>query len=107
MVESSILERWLDLGADLLRLPATRPEVAAGGRVHRARNVAREDDALTLSALPSLFFFTIMGLGLAAPYLVLSLFPKLVGLLPRPGAWMAGFKVAMAFPMFATVVWLV
>lgn len=62
--------------------------------------------ALTLSALPSLFFFTIMGLGLAAPYLLLSFFPKLVGLLPRPGAWMESFKQAMSFLMFATVAFL-
>lgn len=62
--------------------------------------------ALTLSALPSLFFFTIIGLGLAAPYLVLSLFPKLVGFLPRPGAWMESFKQAMSFLMFATVAFL-
>jgi thiol:disulfide interchange protein len=62
--------------------------------------------ALTLSALPSLFFFSVIGLGLASPYLVLSLFPKLVGLLPRPGAWMESFKQAMSFLMFATVAFL-
>jgi thiol:disulfide interchange protein len=62
--------------------------------------------ALTLTAVPSLLFFTVIGLGLAAPYLVLSLFPKLVGLLPRPGAWMESFKQAMSFLMFATVAFL-
>jgi DsbC/DsbD-like thiol-disulfide interchange protein/cytochrome c biogenesis protein CcdA len=46
--------------------------------------------------------FTAMALGLALPYLVLSIFPKLVEYLPRPGAWMESFKQAMAFLLFAT-----
>jgi thiol:disulfide interchange protein DsbD len=53
----------------------------------------------------ALFFFTI-GLGLAAPYLVLSWQPAWLKFLPKPGAWMQKFKVAMAFPMLATLVWL-
>lgn len=63
--------------------------------------------ALSLNAIPSLLFFTVIGLGLASPYLLLSLFPKLVGLLPRPGAWMESFKQAMSFLMFATAAFLV
>ncbi|CAN5689961.1 hypothetical protein BH11VER1_BH11VER1_39240 [soil metagenome] len=63
--------------------------------------------ALSLNAIPSLLFFTVIGLGLASPYLILSLFPKLVGLLPRPGAWMESFKQAMSFLMFATAAFLV
>lgn len=62
--------------------------------------------ALSLNAIPSLLFFTVIGLGLASPYLVLSLFPKLVGMLPRPGAWMESFKQAMSFLMFATAAFL-
>lgn len=62
--------------------------------------------ALSLNAIPSLLFFTVIGLGLASPYLVLSLFPKLVGLLPRPGPWMESFKQAMSFLMFATAAFL-
>jgi thiol:disulfide interchange protein len=62
--------------------------------------------ALTLSALPALLFFSVIALGLASPYLVLSLFPKLVGMLPRPGAWMETFKQAMSFLMFGTVAFL-
>jgi thiol:disulfide interchange protein len=56
-------------------------------------------------ALPAAQFFTAfaaMALGLALPYLVLSIFPNLVKLLPRPGAWMESFKQAMSFPLFAT-----
>lgn len=50
-----------------------------------------------------LFFlaFTLMGLGLALPYLVLSIFPSLVDKLPRPGAWMESFKQGMSFLLFA------
>ena len=44
---------------------------------------------------------------MALPYLAACLWPGLARALPRPGAWMARFKTAMAFPMFATVVWLV
>jgi thiol:disulfide interchange protein DsbD len=44
---------------------------------------------------------------MALPYLAASWSPALARLLPRPGAWMDTFRHAMAFPMFATVVWLV
>lgn len=53
----------------------------------------------------ALILFTAFGLGIALPYLILSLFPRLVHYLPRPGAWMETFKVAMAFPMLATVIY--
>lgn len=56
-------------------------------------------------ALPAFQFFAAFGamaLGLALPYLVLSIFPKLIDLLPRPGAWMESFKQAMSFLLFAT-----
>jgi thiol:disulfide interchange protein len=51
-------------------------------------------------------FFVTIGLGLALPYLVLSCNPKWLKFLPRPGAWMERFKVAMGFPMLATAIWL-
>jgi thiol:disulfide interchange protein len=44
---------------------------------------------------------------MAAPYLAASAWPALARALPRPGVWMAHFKTVIAFPMFATVVWLV
>ena len=56
-------------------------------------------------ALPAMQFFTAftaMAIGLALPYLALSIFPNLVKILPRPGAWMESFKQAMSFPLFAT-----
>ena len=56
-------------------------------------------------ALPAVQFFAAFGAmaaGLALPYLVLSIFPKLIDFLPRPGAWMESFKQAMSFLLFAT-----
>ena len=50
--------------------------------------------------------FSFIGVGLALPYVVLTFFPSLQRLLPRPGAWMEKFKVAMGFPMLATAAWL-
>jgi thiol:disulfide interchange protein DsbD len=46
------------------------------------------------------------GLGLAAPYLVLSWQPGWLKFLPKPGPWMDRFKVALGFPMLATAIWL-
>lgn len=47
-----------------------------------------------------------VGLGLAAPYVVLSWQPGWLKWLPRPGPWMERFKVAVGFPMLAAAVWL-
>ena len=62
--------------------------------------------ALSLSALQSFLVFTAIAIGLALPYLLLSIFPQAIKLLPRPGAWMETFKQLMAFPLYATVGWL-
>ena len=62
--------------------------------------------ALTQPAAVSLIVFLALGLGLALPFLLLTLAPQLVGRLPRPGAWMETLKQALAFPIYATVAWL-
>jgi len=62
--------------------------------------------ALSQPAPQALLVFAALGAGMAAPYLAASLFPAAARMLPRPGPWMARFKTFMAFPMFATVVWL-
>ena len=51
----------------------------------------------------AMVLFTVFALGIALPYLVLSMFPSLINALPRPGAWMETFKVTMAFLIFAAV----
>ncbi len=62
--------------------------------------------ALTMELLPAFTVFTSVALGLSFPYLLLSVFPGWISKLPKPGAWMDTFKQAMAFPLYATVVWL-
>ena len=63
--------------------------------------------ALTQSAIVSLSVFMALGLGLAMPYLLLTIVPALRKMLPRPGAWMETFRQFLAFPMYASVAWLV
>ena len=63
--------------------------------------------ALGLPAWQALSIFAFLGIGMALPYLLASITPAVARWLPRPGAWMDVFKKVMAFPMFATVVWLV
>ena len=62
--------------------------------------------ALTLPAFASMLIFLSLGLGLALPYLLVSISPAARRLLPKPGAWMQRFKELLAFPMFATAAWL-
>jgi thiol:disulfide interchange protein len=61
---------------------------------------------VTLPGAQAMLMFTMIGLGLASPFLVLSLVPKLVSALPRPGAWMESFKQGMSFLLFGTVAFL-
>ena len=63
--------------------------------------------AVTLPAGQALAVFAALGLGMALPYLLASLWPALAAWLPRPGPWMAHLRTVMAFPMLATVIWLV
>jgi len=63
--------------------------------------------AVGLPAVQALAVFAAIGLGMALPYLAASAIPAVANMLPRPGAWMVTFRQLMAFPMFATVVWLV
>jgi thiol:disulfide interchange protein len=62
--------------------------------------------ALSQPALVMLAVFLALGLGLALPFLVLAFWPAAQRWLPRPGLWMDTFKQALAFPMYAAVVWL-
>lgn len=61
---------------------------------------------LTLPALSAIAIFTALGIGMSIPYLVLSFAPSLLSVLPKPGAWMETFKQLMAFPLFASAIWL-
>ena len=63
--------------------------------------------AVVLPTPSALLVFAALGIGMAAPYVLLSLMPSLIQKLPRPGAWMETLKQVLAFPMIATTIWLV
>jgi thiol:disulfide interchange protein DsbD len=62
--------------------------------------------AVTAAPATALLVFEALGLGLALPYLLLSLVPAWCRLLPRPGPWMIRLEQLLAFPLYATVAWL-
>ena len=62
--------------------------------------------AMTMPAWQALSVFACMGLGLALPFLLASWVPAVAQALPKPGMWMVTLRHALAFPMLATVVWL-
>jgi thiol:disulfide interchange protein/DsbC/DsbD-like thiol-disulfide interchange protein len=62
--------------------------------------------ALQQSPAVTFAVFTALALGLAAPYVALTLQPAWTRFLPRPGVWMDLLKQATAVPIFATVIWL-
>lgn len=50
--------------------------------------------------------FLVLGLGMAAPWLFVALFPQTAALLPRPGRWMDTLKMALGVMMLASSLWL-
>lgn len=56
---------------------------------------------------PVLFlFFTAAGLGLALPYMLVSAFPKILKVFPKPGPWMVKLQKVMGILLLVTVAWL-
>lgn len=86
---------WSGALAVLLATPCTAPLMAPAITF-----------ALSQSAPVTILVFTSLGLGMAAPYFLFAAFPKLLDILPAPGAWMETFKQFMGFPMLAVAVWL-
>ncbi len=62
--------------------------------------------ALSQPAWISMAVFLSLGFGMAIPWLLISLWPGLSKLLPKPGPWMERVKQVLAFPLYATVAWL-
>ena len=54
----------------------------------------------------ALVVFLMLGLGLALPYVLISLSPRLLSRLPRPGPWMETLRNLLAFPMYGAALWL-
>lgn len=72
-----------------------------GPLVGGASGVALQADPAT-----GIVVFAMLGFGMAFPFLLLSVFPKLAAYLPKPGLWMETFKQAMGFVLFAVVLFL-
>lgn len=81
--------------ATLVASPCTAPFM--GGAVGFA---ATQDAAI------SVLIFASIGVGMALPVLLLTLYPRWLQLLPPPGKWMQIFRQSMAFPLFAAALWL-
>ncbi|MCR8922991.1 protein-disulfide reductase DsbD [Dasania sp. GY-MA-18] len=62
--------------------------------------------AITQDALTALLVFAALGLGMALPVLIMAHSPKLLNKLPKPGPWMEQLKQFLAFPLYATTLWL-
>ncbi|MGK2286738.1 protein-disulfide reductase DsbD family protein [Pedomonas sp. V897] len=86
---------WTGALAVLVATPCTAPFMAAAL-------------GATLALPPALgmAIYLALGLGMALPFLALGYVAPLRRLLPRPGAWMDTFRRVLAFPMFATALWL-
>ena len=86
---------WSGALATVLATPCTAPFMGAAL-------------GFALDQPPAITFliFTVLALGMAFPYLLLSIFPGWLKRLPRPGPWMETFKQIMGFPMLAVAAWL-
>lgn len=62
--------------------------------------------AFSQSPATILGIFEAVGLGMSLPYLLLTINPKWLRFIPKPGVWMEKFKESMGFVLLATVVWL-
>ena len=81
--------------AVVVAAPCTAPFMAAALGV-----------ALVQPAPIAITIFAMLGVGLALPYLLVTTVPAARSWLPKPGAWMLVFRQFLAFPMFATAIWL-
>ena len=63
--------------------------------------------ALSREAADIMIVFTFMGLGLAAPYMLLAVSPRIFKYMPKPGRWMVTLKKVMSVALALTAVWLI
>jgi thiol:disulfide interchange protein DsbD len=110
-----------EIGGSLVGLDA-KASARAGGSVSSFLNGALATVAATPCTAPfmgsalgfaaqqpaviSMLVFTFLALGMAAPYLLLTIFPQTLRFVPKPGAWMEALKQFMGFLLMATVAWL-
>lgn len=63
--------------------------------------------AMMQAPVVALAVFLALGAGLALPMVLISVSPAIGRMLPKPGPWMETFRQFLAFPIYATVIWLV
>ena len=63
--------------------------------------------ALAAGPVEIVAIFLALGIGLAAPYLLVALMPNLALHLPRPGRWMVGLRRLLGFSLAGTAAWLI
>ncbi len=63
--------------------------------------------AIVQPLVVSLSVFAGLAVGFAFPYLLVTFFPPVRKILPKPGAWMDSMRRLLAFPMYGTAIWLV
>ena len=62
--------------------------------------------ALARGASDIVLVFAALGIGLAAPYLLVAFIPSLARALPRPGRWMGKVRIVLGIGLAATALWL-
>lgn len=87
---------WSGVLATIIATPCTGPFLGASLGF-----------AMALPPIGSFALFTVMGLGMALPFLLLTISPPLLRLLPKPGQWMVTLKQGMGFLLVASVLWLI
>jgi suppressor for copper-sensitivity B len=95
--KSSLLSNFLSgMLATILATPCTAPFVGTAVSF-----------ALSRGNLETISIFTLMGVGMALPYILLYFFPKTIFYLPKPGKWMVKVRQLLGIMLFATVLWLI
>ena len=87
---------WSGVFAVVIASPCTAPFMGASLGL-----------AIGFPAWQALPIFGAMGLGMALPFLLVSISSGWLKYLPKPGAWMNTFRHVMALPMYVTALWLV
>ncbi|QDP02310.1 hypothetical protein FNC98_13730 [Thalassotalea sp. PS06] len=94
--DSFISQFFTGVLAAIVASPCTAPFMAAALGV-----------ALLSDNISAFVIFNALAIGFALPMTLLIVSKTFRNRLPKPGPWMNTFKVFLAFPMLATVVWLV
>lgn len=63
--------------------------------------------SIAQGATESMLTFMALGIGMAAPFVLISLRPSLLAWLPKPGEWMNTLKNLLSVPLYLTVIWLI